>query len=270
MKHVRDFHSQSWDNPFFGRANTRRWPKVLWFVGSLAVLGGVIYTLVYSPLFRLSKIAVSGATVSDPVRIQATAAQLLAGYEYLVVPKDYFLSANLAGVKNSLLASFPNLLSVDVKKSFSKLTIEVSERQPTYRLIIGDKSYLLDQAGVGLRDAAAGEGDALIALKQDDAVFTAGKRIIDANWIKAAFDLHKYFATQIGIRDQLYRFDLKNEDIETVTTEGWYAVVDPLMDVNEQLKSLSSALLGKFNSAERKKLLYIDIRFGDKIYYKWK
>jgi len=268
MKRVRDFHSQSWDNPFFDRAGISPRMKILRSIGSVVVAGGFVYALVYSPLLRMGKVTVSGASATDPARIKAAASQTLGGYDYYVIPKDNYFSVNTIGINNFIMTQFPNLISVSAKKKFERLYVAVVERQPTYRFIIGDKSYLLDQEGKGLTEASAGEGDSLIALSNDSADFGVGKSMIQPVWLQAIIDLHKYFATQVGIRDQLLKLDTINSDIEVVTAEGWSAIFDPQSDIKDQLKTLTSALAGKFSPDDRKKLLYIDARFGDKIFYK--
>jgi len=269
MKRVRDFHNQSWDNPFFERSGAgSRSSSTLFSLGLAFSAAAIVYAFIYSPLLRLNKIIVNGTTPANAVRIRAAATVATAGYDYFVVPKDHAFMIDTIGVRNLIMAQFPNLISVDVKKKFGHLDITVTERQPTYRLIIGDSSYLLDQEGKGLREAAPGEGDALIALSSDSADFGAGKSMIQPEWLQTIIDLHKYFATQVGIRDQLFKLDTINSDIEVVTVEGWSAIFDPQSDIKPQLQTLSSALAGKFSPDERKKLLYIDARFGDKIFYK--
>jgi len=268
MKRVRDFHSQSWDNPFFDRSLERPRLLILRSVGFVVASAAIIYVFAYSPLLRIGKVTVNGTVNIDPIMVKAAAAQTLAGYDYYVIPKDHYFELPTIGVKNYIMARFPDLLSVDVKKHFERLEVTVMERQPTYRLMIGDKSYLLDQEGKGLREAVKGEGNSLIALSNDSTIFEPGKVLVQPDWLQAVIDLHKYFATQVGIRDQLFKFDPLNDDLEIITVEGWYAVFDPHVDVPDQLKTLSSALAGKFNPAARKQLLYIDARFGDKIFYK--
>jgi cell division septal protein FtsQ len=268
MKRVRDFHSQSWENPFFDHSSHDSRMRIFCLVGLFAIVVGIVYVFVYSPFFRISRVAVSGASTIDPVRIEAVVSQTLGGYDYYIVPKDNYFYVNTIGINNYLMTKFPNLVSVVAKKKFERLDVAVVERQPTYRLMIGDKSYLLDQEGNGLREAAAHEGEALVALSNDSAEFVAGKPMVQSEWLKAISDLHKYFATQVGIRDQLYKLDAINSDIEVVTVEGWSVIFDPQSDIKDQLKTLTSALAGKFNPDDRKKLLYIDARFGDKIFYK--
>ena len=242
--------------------------KILRSIGSLAVVGGVVYVLAYSPLLRIGKVTVSGTSAADDARIGAAAGQTIGGYDYFIIPKDHFFTVSTTSVKNYVMAKFPDLLSVSAKKKFERMDVTVVPRQSAFRLIIGDRSYLLDQEGKGMREAASGEGDALIALSSDSADFSVGKPMIQPVWLHAIIDLHKYFATQVGIRDQLFKLDTINSDIEVVTVEGWSAIFDPQSDIKTQLQTLSSALAGKFSPDDRKNLLYIDARFGDKIFYK--
>jgi len=267
MKHVRDFHSQSWSNPFFNRAARSAWLKALTAAGFVLGLGLVVYAFVYSPLLRSDAVTVKGASTVLSVRVAAAAAQTLGGYDYDVIPKDHFFYIDTTSVRNYVLAQFPDLLSVDVQKNIHRLEVTVTERQPTYRFIIGDKSYLLDQQGIGLRIAAPGEGDALIAIADSSVQFVAGRAMVAPKWLNTISDLHKYFATHVGIRDQLFKINTADADIALVTVEGWYAIFDPDSDIQPQLQTLSSALGGKFTPQSRKNLSYIDARFGDKIFY---
>lgn len=268
MKRVRDFHSQSWDNPFFERAGVNSRAAIFGSVVFIAVVSALVYTLIYSPFLRIEQVTINESSTADQIEIKAAAMQTVAGYEYFFIPKDHYFFINTIGVKNFLMARFPNMLTVDVQKGFGGLALAVVERQPTYRLIIGDKSYLLDQEGKGMREAVGNEGDKLIALSNEGAGFTAGKQMSRSEWLQAVNELHKYFATQVGIRDRLFKLDTINSYIEAITAEGWSAIFDPQTDIQAQLKTLSSALAGKFSAADRKKLLYIDARFGDKIFYK--
>jgi cell division septal protein FtsQ len=270
MLKVRDFNAQSWNNPYLRRQGPSLWSRILGFAGVIVLSAGIIYALVYSPFLRIGKVEVAGAQTIDPVRIDAFVRQGLAGYEYLFWPHDYLLTVNTEGIRNRLLMQFPILRDVRIGKKFNKLIVTVEEKKPSYRLIIGDKSYLLDQDGIGLKEAAAGEGDSLITLSQDTAVYALGKALVPSSWLQPIAELHKYFATQVGVRDRLFALNPAEETITVISNEGWSAIMDPTQDIKTQLETLSSALLGKFSPAERQKLSYVDVRFGDKIFYKWR
>ncbi len=275
MKRVRDFHSQAWNNPFFGRsarpAGFRgRLKQTLGLALFSLVSGGIVYAFVYSPLLRLEKVDIKGNKVSDPVRLGAIATQAVAGYDYLFIPRDHLFYARKETIANMLLLNFPVIRGVRVKKGFDTIKISIEEKEPTYRVIVGEKSYLLDQDGGGLREAAGAEGDRLIAISLPTLNFAPNVTLIPPGLLTEISNLHKYFATQVGVRDKLFRLDRTNGKIEVETTEGWYAIIDPAMNTGSQLETLSAALFGKFKPDERRRLEYVDVRYGDKVFYKWK
>jgi len=270
MRKFRDFHSQTWDNPFSKREGSPILSRIFGFLAIIVISAVILYGFIYSPLLRIRKIEILGAKSLDQAKIKAVVGQGLAGFEYLIWPKDYFFTANAAGIRNQLLMQFSILRDASIEKKYGKLVVTIEEKEPSYRLMIGDRSYLLDQDGIGLKEASVGEGDALIALMQDKTIYAPDKPLVAPSLLQSSSELHKYFATQVGVRDRVFVLNPSDETITVISTEGWGAVLDSSQDIRTQLDSLSSALLGKFSPAERQKLSYIDVRFGDKVYYKWK
>jgi hypothetical protein len=268
---IRDFHRPKHrQNPFFVRRRPSQiWP-VLKAVGLFAIAGGIVYGIFYSPLLRINRFEVSGAVKCDSATLRAALARAVSGYDYLVVPKDHLFFADASALSEALEAQFLDVRNADVRKQFGKITANVEERSESLRLIIADKSYLLDQGGIGMREAVLGEGDNLVAIENDSAVFSPGAKMISAPVLAAVTEIHKYFATQTGIKDRLIRIAPDDSTIEVVSSEGWYAILDPSVDIEIQLASVSTAVLGKFSPADRTHLDYIDARLGDKIFYKWK
>ncbi len=271
MKHIRDFHSQSWNNPFFARqAGLGRLKKALIWTGLVFLLVGLAYVFVYSPFLRVQTIEIAGNETISADDIRSAAKDAVSGYRYLAIPNDHLLTIDQNGLTNSLLARFPTFRQIDAKKQFGKLSIIVEERKPTFRLLVADKSYLLDQEGRGMKEAGAGEGDALIAVSRDGLSFVVGNKTLPDGWADKILEVHKYFATLTGVRDRLIGLDPADGSFNIRTNEDWYVIIDPSTDIKTQIESLSSALLGKFNFEERKRLEYVDVRYGDRIFYKWR
>jgi cell division septal protein FtsQ len=271
MKRVRDFHSQSWNNPFFEKERlSRRWRFLI--AGTSALFAGTALAgLVYTPVLKIQKIEVSGAKALPKNQIIAAAENAISGYGPYFLPKDFFLAARPENIRQDLSSAFPSVRTFTVERDFKKLSIAIEEREPTIRLIAGDgRSYLLDQDGTGIREATAGEGDKLIAVSGTGINFVPNAKVLPDNWAQDVQNIHKYFATLVGIRDQSIQIDVLGGITNVITVEGWYAVLDPSADLTKQLKFLSSTVTAKFNPSERKNILYIDPRLGEKIFYKMK
>lgn len=271
MKRVRDFHSQSWNNPFFEKEKlSRRWRLLIIGTGVLFA-GTAVAGLVYTPILKVETVEVTGIKALSQNQIVAKTDEVLGGYSRYLVPNNFYLAVDPEIVRQDLALAFPSARTFSVTRNFKKLSIAVEEREPTIRLIAGDgRSYLLDQDGIGISEVLAGEGDRLIAVSGTGINFAANAKVLPDNWAQYVQDIHKYFATLVGIRDQSIQIDLLGGIANVATAEGWYAVLDPSADLNKQLKSLSATITVKFNPSDRKNILYIDPRLGEKIFYKMK
>ena len=241
-------------------------------IGVAVVLAGALYVIIYSPLAKITNIDITGTKTIDPNTIRNIAKEELSGRSYLVFPNDNMFVVNTDAIQTSILRAGLPLRAVTVRTSYKKITIAIDELQASMRVVGGAGSYILDQQGKVMKVATQGEGDNLIAITFSDPTktFNIGDIVLSAGQMDFINKLHQYFATQAGIRDQIITIDEPNSALDVMTNEGWYAVFDPDIDLNEQLKSLSAVLATKFDPDTRKTLLYIDARFGDRVFYKTK
>jgi cell division septal protein FtsQ len=94
--------------------------------------------------------------------------------------------------------------------------------------------------------------------------------VIDSQIIKFIYEFSQLFDQQI-ICCQIDSWQINQPNPTTLTlavSEGWQIYTDPQLNPNLQLRNLSLVLDNKINSDERLKLEYIDLRFGDRVYYK--
>ncbi len=268
-RRVRDFHRKKLFNPYFKRTPGRSFGGILKGIVVLAFLTAVLYGAIYSNAVRVRTVTVEGVEMINKDHIIATARQSIAGYRYLAIPRDHILIADTNAVRDAIATQY-QLRSVSVTKKFRSLTVVVEERRETFRLFDPGTSYILDQDGLVLK-TAAGEGEDLIAIKRDEeTALNAGTSALNKHWAPSLISIHQYFATQVGIRDQFYKLDMANGTVTVVTVEEWQAIFDPNISIESQVTSLASAVVGKFGPTERQKLEYIDVRFGDRVFYKWK
>jgi hypothetical protein len=272
MPRFRDFNKKQFKNPFFTKQKKSR--LFSWIAGVVVVLvlAGSACAVVFSPLARISRIEVKGTKTISSDLVSSVARNEISGFWLGIIPKDNYFFINADRIRDSVLASGLPFRSVDVKTGFKTITVSVTELEASVRVVGGAGSYVLDQDGKVMRVAAPGEGDNLIAVSFSDPnkIFGIGDAILSPSQMNFIIDLHKYFATQAGIHDKIINVDPDNSSLDVVTDEGWYAIFDPDVDLNEQLKSLSSVINGKFGPEARKNLLYIDARFGDRVFYKFK
>jgi hypothetical protein len=237
-----------------------------------AFLAGAVYAIIYSPFSKISSIEVTGTKTIDPNKIRDIVRKDISGMDHGIFPEDNMDNIDTDRIKNSIIAADLPINSVNVVVNFKTITISVDELEPSMRVAGATQSYILDQEGRVMKIADPGEGDNLIAVSFSDPTktFSVGDVVLDQAQMQFIMQLHKYFATQAGINDKLIKIDQPNYAMDVMTGEGWYVIFDPDIDLGEQLKSLASVLAGKFNPDARKDLLYIDARFGDRVFYKTK
>ncbi len=272
MTRFRDFHVKNYKNPFFTKQKRTKVKLVFALIGIFIFLAGITYVVIFSPLFKISSIEVVGTKNISVDELREIANRELSNNKFGLLPGDNIFFLNLDDIKKNITSASLLIRSIDVSVHFKKITIKINELEASMRLVQGTTAYILDQEGRIMKIAGVGEGDALVAISFSDSskVFSVGDIVLSTTQIDFVKNLHKYFATQAGIRDQIIVIDQVNTAFNVMTTEGWYAVFDPDIDLDTQLKSLNSVLVGKFNPEERKNLLYIDTRFGDRIFYKTK
>jgi|GEM_PF-2206716 len=268
----RDFHRQRISNPFFGRERRSRMGAWLRYLVTFSLFAGGVYASLYAPLFRVDRVSVEGELTVPAEQLAAAAEQTLAGYVGAVFPRDHLLFIDEESLVTAVNATGHPIRRVTVRKGFRSIILRIEERKPTFRLIEPESSYLLDQDGRVLRLATAGEGEELVALRRQGTAepLVVGTEAVPPSWSVFVGDLHQHFATHTGVRDRIIVLNIAESTVEAVTVEDWYAIFDPSLELGAQLASLTDTIVGRFGPAERAKLNYIDVRFGDRVFYKWK
>jgi len=269
MKRFRDFYNKKYKNPFFTKQKKTNLKLIVLMVFLAAVIAGLIYFFIYSSVFKINKIEVSGNRKIAAQEISELVRNGISGWNG-IFPKDNLFFLDDDQVKNMLMNSGLAIRSVDVKTSFKKLKVAVGEYEAVIRVVGEGESYILDQDGRVMKIADFGEGENLIAISLADKErrFSVGNIVLAGTQMEIINELHKYFATHVGVRDRIMEIDELNATINVVTDEGWYAIFDPDVSLDDQFKTLSLAISNKFTPEERKNILYIDARFGDRVFYK--
>lgn len=257
----------------------RRKRRALWVAGVcmslLLVVGGSVL-LARASFLRITTVSVSGASVVSPDTIQTLVQQNIAGNYLFIYPRATILLYPKNTIVRGLLTQFPTLKRVEVKAGppaggFHTLDVVVEERQPVALWCTDASSsacFLLDENGLVYAPAPSYSGDAY-------------KKYLGG----ASSTLPWQYLTQEEFRSlsALVNAIAKKESTETVTS----ITVDPNNDVHLMFRSgfellfalhddtgkiferFSLALTSApFTAHSLADFQYLDLRFGDKLYYK--
>ncbi len=244
----------------------------------LALLGGSVWAA-RLPALAVSTVTVRGAVTVPVADIEQAVSRELAGAYLALYPKSNVLTLPTHEVASALLAAFPRIRSVDVSRSSrNALDITVDERTP-YALWCGAKRslsggdptgcYFLDDSGRVFTEAPDFSGD----------VFFRYFGPIEGDPINATFlapgeftelDLFVRSARDVGVKPVSLAV-LDAPDAALHLSNGSKILFNRTGNLSDVLQNLKSVLESDvFRSQGGLALDYVDLRFGNKIFYKFK
>jgi len=226
------------------------------------------------PFFSIKHINVEGTKTVDPTTVSELSTQYLNGSFLKFFPRATFLTAGKSKLKETILKTFP--LIYDAKLSFhtpNTLLIEIQEREPFVLWCSGQdykKCFFADKSAF-LYDIAPEFSSPVYTVYRggSDTDNPIGQKITDDNIFKRLNDLEKEFSI-LGLKTKEVVFQ-PNEDIYFNLSHGSLYVSlreDDKLTLNNLTSLLSNPKTDLSDGLGGIKNSYIDLRFGNKIFYK--
>ena len=245
----------------------------------LFVLAGAVVGLSWVPYIRIHAIEVTGAETLSTSIIEDFASAKLAGRNLFVFPRNSIFAYPKKEISSGLLAEYPQLSAVNVRaENFETIGIELTERHPAALWCeSGGSCRLMDETGFVyapdlLLDAPAfvryaGEATTTrsYTAKVEPLQYLTPQEFKSLAALVAALDANQTDAT-------IDEADVdQNGDVHAHFSNGFtliFALKDASGDVFERftLALASQPFLNKSLSDFE----YLDLRFGDKLYYREK
>ncbi len=248
---------------------------------------------------NINEIEVVGNKVIDTEKIQEVARGEMSGYYAWLFPKTNLFLYPKTKIKNKLSDAHKRLTDIDVSVSRQKMIVSVSERSPEYTWCgevppVEEKEeecFFLDKEGYIFDEAPYFSGEVyfkfygIIESKSDKKIEEVSGGALSPTGQYVALG---YFEKLIALKNVLKEIDLspiviyieEGENLkiflsrDQVLTNGPYVTIKKNSDFQKMAENLKAAietdpLKSKFKN-EYSKLEYIDLRFGNKVYYKFK
>lgn len=268
--------------------------KVLFIGGIFLVILMIIGGLFFSPIFKVKEVIISGddsrsMAVESFVRLYINHGAFLTGDNIL-----FFDSATLA---EKIKAEFPIMEETRIKMDFLKRTmlIELVEKKSIGIWCVdsvGDKTssapadmlayqisneakfnrcFYLDKKGVILEEAPQVEGSLIFLIKTQgiSAIPAPGAKVVEEDLLDFMLKIKEDLFSKINIGVKEFSVKFGSFDAEALTTEGFKIFFDGKKNPDKQIANLKIMLEEKIGT-ERANLEYIDLREGNRIYYKFK
>lgn len=251
--------------------------KVFLTSSSLALFA--LLALFYLPIFRVDKIAVEGNETASRGMIEEAAIGIMKERYFFLIPKDNFFVLPEDEIRSTLLSSFERIKEVKFEREFpDTLVIKVKERKPFALFCLGaDGSWaenasnqsddgsapfcrFVDSGGFIFEDAALFSGDIYVK-------FFAQRQMKKIERFSEIMSFIKE-ATKADVH--LVKVLLGNEELKLYDRRGWYLLLNKGEDMDKAASNLLVFLQNKTKASAGflSELDYVDLRFGNKIYYK--
>lgn len=266
IKVKKDYENKHFLNPYFpknqlkSRFNTKLYLKVLAIIV-------VVYVLIYSDFLAIKKVTVTGLDMIKENEFNQVVSDNLKKWRWLVFPQKNFIFFSKGKLKQGIETSY-NLESIAIKRGWKSLKIEVKEKISDLIVFNKENFYFADKEGRVTQDLAK---ERVVDYWQRFPILNIdnqGLKIGDnaANSQQVAFILALDEAVKkTNIERQGYELK-EGKDIVLVSKTGWRAYFDYQGDLNLALENLLLVLKEKIKEPQR--VEYIDLRFGNKIFYK--
>jgi len=244
--------------------------KIFWFsFFFLILLGSTSYFSVFSSYFQINEIRVSGNQKISLNQVKDLVADGIDKKIIFFFSKSIFL-ANLKDIDQKIASSIPEIAEVNIKRVFPNcLAVEIKERQAAGTWCQENDCFYIDQEGVifeKTEEPTPPEVRCEIALSG----IYLGQKVIERNCLRAILEVNGFLADEIGIQPKIFTASADGKKLTVLTKEGWNIIFNLNKDVQEQLSDLKLVLEEKIPQNNRARLDYINLRFGNKIYYKYK
>ncbi|MEK7482255.1 MAG: FtsQ-type POTRA domain-containing protein [Patescibacteria group bacterium] len=245
------------------------WRKKLF---ALAIVFGVIilagfYFLVFSPYFQIKETRIEGAQKISEDILRDFANGALVSKIFFWPTKSIF-TADVQAIEKKCLAQFPAINEINIKKKLpAGLLIKVVERMPVGQLCSSDKCFIIDSQAIIFEQISSLSTIAgpIIKLGGDRAL-VLGEAVLNKEQMAGALGLYKSATEKYGI--ELKEIAVSDKKLTAITNSGWEIYFNTDNDIAKQISNFEAVVDKLLSPEKRKGLEYIDLRFGDKVYYK--
>lgn len=230
----------------------------------LILLAGGFYLIILSPYFQLTKIEVIGTERVNNSEVLELVKQE-AATEILYFKTSNFFTVNTSKIEGAIRQKFILVSDIRVAKKFPKsIKIIIQEKKSVITLCKEESCFNFDNNGIPFE--ASDKPPFVIKISSS---IDLNKNVLSDSDFRAIIDLKNRLQnfSDISIKEIIF----KNQEgiIEVYENGGWKILFRTDNNINRQIENLKLVLDQKIPIEKRKNLEYIDLRFGDNIYFKY-
>ncbi len=239
-----------------------------WIFALLLVAATIIWVLFFSTLFTIKYIEIRGANLSPSLDIEAKVYAQTEEKRALFLQQNRLFVFSSEDLKTKLINDYSLQTLKVIKKLPSTLIIELQEKQAAAVWLEAEQYYLLDADAKIISSSTPEEIGVPIIRNNGVPKIIERKVDIDSSVISTASQIFINFPSRfswISVKELAVTNDART--LILASAKGPMIYFNTSESVEPQLIRLDTLLQGELRT-RFEKLDYIDLRFGDKLYYK--
>jgi len=243
--------------------------KLFYFAAFLCAGGVIFYFFFISDKFEIKEVNITGFRAVNEEEVRNATNNILDEKKLgFAKARNHFLFSG-ESLGASVVELFPKIASVEIEKTTDILNISLEERKVLGVWCQGSDCFYFDKEGVIFEEAPRSFGSLMITVEDErDGEANMGSVVLgheQVAFIKEArgllsrnfpFSVHTFVITKKG-------------EYEILTSEGWRVLLDKSAGVEYQLSNLKY-VLDEAIADQRGELEYVDLRLGNRVYYKFR
>lgn len=238
--------------------------------------GGTLYIVFFSKFFEINLVSAQGAESSLNNEVRAIIEQSLKK-KFLFWRPENLLFINAHELQTLIQDQFPQIESVKVQRNFPDSVLVILRERVQAGLVCDEQNncFIFDKTGVMFKQKKLEKEDFVVSAGSiNNSFLSIGQTILQNEPLVALLDFRNKAEVLQNLSDVKITFIsaliISNQRIEYKTSEGWDIYINPQNQLDWQATKLQTVLEKKVSIIQRPKLEYIDLRFGDQAYIKYR
>ena len=240
----------------------------------LASAIGVGYFLFFTNHFLITDIKIGGVSESTQKEIIEYYNKVSQQRKFFILKQNKTVSFSAREFEKNILFELPKIKKIEIKiKMPHTLNMEAQERAQegiwcAYAQMEAPQCFFYDSSGIVYEEAPNSVRGSLIKVIRDSRVTTAslGSAVMSLEILEYVNDLIESLGT--AYERPSYILIKNNDEISAGFSLGWEAQFSRGQNLIESVENLTLILNEEIGSRIGE-LLYIDLRLGNKAFYKW-
>lgn len=241
--------------------------RFFWFlILILMATSIVLYLICFYSFFQVKKIEILGNQKISSEKIK-NLTEVNFPRKIAFLKSQSILLVDFQKIERGILNQIPQIAIVSFERDLpERLIVSVVEREPIFLFERGQDYFFIDKEGVIFDKVSERDNWLIVKVSGFERELKLGEQIIEKEKLSQILEI------QSGLRDLkneiIWAEIVNSQRINVKTLEGWQVYFNSQNDISEQILNLNLVLKEKISPEKRRNLEYVDLRFGNQVYYK--